>query len=124
VVVDAINFQKQAQGGVMAAQYSPSKPSRSQRSLWGAGPTLAKLLILLIVAAFIGAAVLVNTMPNRVDDQQTIVLGQTTFVPDSLASVRVLVRDFASALPVSNADIRVALAPKEGGEAEHTLYAL
>jgi len=84
--------------------------------------TLAKMAIVLAVVAFIGATVLVNTMPDRVDDQQTIVLGQTTFAPGSLASVRVLVRDFASALPIPNAAIRVAMAPKDGGEATHTLY--
>ncbi len=101
-------------------------PKPSLHSLWGAlwrrRLTLAKAAIVLIVAVFIGLAVLINTMPDRVDEQQTIVLGQTAFVPDSLASLRVVVRDFASALPIPDAVIRIALAPKDEAGPARTLY--
>lgn len=111
---------------IMECQNPQKKPSRSLISLWSTlwdrRLTLAKAAIVLVVAAFIGATVFVNTMPDRVDEQQTIVLGQTAFAPDSLAAVRVVVRDFASALPIPKAAIRVAMAPPEGAGPARTLY--
>jgi hypothetical protein len=66
------------------------------------------LLILIVVAGFVGLQRVI-TMPDRVDDQQTIVVGQTRFAPDSDASVRVVVQDFAAGRPLSGAQVKVSL---------------
>jgi 5-hydroxyisourate hydrolase-like protein (transthyretin family) len=66
------------------------------------------LLILIVVAGFV-ALQRVITMPDRVDDQQTIVVGQTRFAPDSDASVRVVVQDFAAGQPLAGAQVKVSL---------------
>ena len=54
------------------------------------------LFLLIILAVVVGFARLwwVRTLPERVDEQQTIVVGQTRFAPDSEGSVRVVVQDF------------------------------
>lgn len=66
------------------------------------------LLILIVVAGFVGLQRVI-TMPDRVDDQQTIVVGQTRFAPDSDASVRVVVQDFAAGRPLAGAQVKVSL---------------
>jgi hypothetical protein len=66
------------------------------------------LLVLIVVAGFV-ALQRVITMPDRVDDQQTIVVGQTRFAPGSDASVRVVVQDFAAGQPLAGAQVKVSL---------------
>jgi hypothetical protein len=48
---------------------------------------LFSLIILAVVAGFV-ALWWVVTLPQRVDEQQTIVVGRTRFAPDSEGSVR------------------------------------
>jgi len=67
------------------------------------------LLIILTVVAGFAALWWVTTLPDRVDDQQTIVVGPTRFAPDSDASVRVVVQDFAAGKPVAGAQVKVSL---------------
>lgn len=71
-------------------------------------------LIVLALAAGFAALLWVITMPERADDQQTIVLGQTRFAPDSDASVRVVVQDFSAGQPIPGAQVKVSL-EMEGG---------
>jgi hypothetical protein len=78
--------------------------------------TALHLLLLLIVVAGFVALQRVITMPDRVDDQQTVVVGQTRFAPDSDASVRVVVQDFAAGRPLAGAQVKVSL-QGEGGPA-------
>jgi 5-hydroxyisourate hydrolase-like protein (transthyretin family)/archaellum component FlaF (FlaF/FlaG flagellin family) len=72
------------------------------------------LVILSVVAGF-GALQWVATLPERVDDQQTIVVGSTRFAPDSDASVRVVVQDFGAGEPIAGARVKVSLKPASGG---------
>jgi len=82
---------------------------------------LAKLAIVIGLLLCAGAAWWINTMPDRVDDQQTVVLGQTQFAPGMPASLRVLVRDLNSERPMQGAQVQVALRPKAGG-AQQVLF--
>ncbi len=95
----------------MNTQPSANSPTRN-RWRWLA-PVLYALIILCIAAGF-GALQWFTTMPERVDDQQTIVLGSTRFVPDSDASVRVVVQDFGAGKPIVNAHVQVSLKPDGG----------
>jgi len=74
---------------------------------------LHSLIILAVVAGFV-ALRWVNTLPERVDDQQTVVLGQTRFAPDSDASVRVVVQDLGAGQPIAGAHVKVSLKPASG----------
>ena len=71
------------------------------------------LIILAVVAGFV-ALRWVTTLPERTDEQQTIVLGQTRFAPDSDASVRVVVQDFGAGRPIADAHVKVSLKPSSG----------
>jgi hypothetical protein len=53
-------------------------------------------------------------MPDRVDDQQTLVIGQTRLAPGSNASLRVVVQDFAAGEPIAGAHVKVLLKPSTG----------
>jgi 5-hydroxyisourate hydrolase-like protein (transthyretin family)/archaellum component FlaF (FlaF/FlaG flagellin family) len=94
----------------MDTQSPVINPSIRQRWLTTA---LYLLIILAVVAGFV-ALWWVNTLPERVDDQQTVVLGQTRFAPDSDASVRVVVQDFAKGKPIAGAQVKVSLKPDKG----------
>src|SRR5512140_1778621 len=84
-----------------------------------------KSLILIIAAVALvasviglGAAISYYTdLPNRLSQHETIVLGQSAFVPGSQAALRVLVRDSKDASPLEGAEIRVSMQPKAGGAA-------
>ena len=70
-------------------------------------------LVLLVVLGFFSLRWF-RTLPERVDDQQTVVLGQTKFAPDSEGSVRVVVQDFGAGEPIVGARVKVSLKPAEG----------
>ena len=80
-------------------------------------PTILKLLIIFVVAAGFAALWFVNTLPDRADAQQTIVIGPTRFAPDSEAALRVVVQEVGSGRPVANAAVKVSLQPEAGGRA-------
>ncbi len=71
------------------------------------------LIILAVVAGFV-ALQWVTTLPERMDDQQTVVVGQTRFAPDSDGSVRVVVQDFGAGQPIAGAHVKVSLKPDNG----------
>ena len=79
-------------------------------------PALYLLIILSVISGFV-ALRWIDTMPGRVDEQQTIVVGPTRFAPDSDASVRVVVQDFGQGEPIVGAEVRVSLKPAAGGQA-------
>ena len=74
---------------------------------------LFSLIILVVVGGFV-ALRWVTTLPERVDEQQTIVVGRTRFAPGSDASVRVVVQDFGKGEPIAGAQVRVSLKPTAG----------
>jgi len=93
----------------MATQ-TPSRSSKRWRN------AVLYLLIVLSVAAGFAALRWVDTLPQRVDDQQTIVVGQSRFAPDSDGSLRVVVQDFGKGEPIAGAAVKVKLRPA-GGQA-------
>jgi len=56
-------------------------------------------------------------LPNRISQHETIILGQSKFVPGSQAALRVVVRDSKDASPLPRSQIEVLLQPASGGEA-------
>jgi hypothetical protein len=89
-----------------------TKPSVLAEKPWLA-TALHGLIILAVLAGFL-ALWRVSTLPERVDDQQTIVVGPTRFAPSSDASVRVVVQDLAAGHPIAGAQVRVSLQGDEG----------
>ncbi len=71
------------------------------------------LIVLSIVAGF-WALQWAEMLPERLDDQQTIVVGPTRFAPDSDGSVRVVVQDFSTGRPIADARVEVSLKPVQG----------
>jgi hypothetical protein len=74
---------------------------------------LHALILLSVVAGFVTLRWVIS-MPERVDEQQTMVLGQTHFAPDSDASVRVVVQDFSAGQPIPGAQVKVSLKTDQG----------
>ena len=78
------------------------------------------VLVAVLIAAAAAAFSLVRyywELPQRLSQHETIVLGQSRFVPGSQAALRVLVRDSKDGTPLEDAEIQVDLQPKEGGKA-------
>ncbi len=90
----------------------PPSSARARRVRW-----LVTGLVVLAVVLTAGGAVFFDTTPERVDRQQTLVLGQTQFAPGSRSAVRIVVRDAPGGDPVPNADVQVSLVPAGGGQA-------
>jgi hypothetical protein len=76
--------------------------------------TVFHLLIVLALAAGFLAFRWIATLPERVDAQQTILVASPRLVPDSDASLRVLVQEAGDDLPIEDARVKVSLAPYEG----------
>lgn len=82
--------------------------------------TLVIVIVLAIIAlSMIGLGMATNyyaNLPENLSQHETIVLGQSRFVPGSEAAVRVLVRDTSDAEPLPGATIRVSMKPADGGQ--------
>ncbi|MDI7277193.1 MAG: MG2 domain-containing protein, partial [Anaerolineae bacterium] len=89
----------------------PSSP-RARRIRW---ITLA-VVCLTVAGVFVGAWAY-DTLPERLDRQQTLVFGQTRLAPGTESALRVIVREAGSAEPIADADVQVSLAPEGTGPA-------
>ena len=82
--------------------------------------TLVIVIVLAIIAlSAIGLGIATNyyaNLPENLSQHETIVLGQSRFVPGSEAAIRVLVRDTSDAEPLPGATIRVSMKPADGGQ--------
>ncbi|NIM94843.1 MAG: hypothetical protein GTO18_14175 [Anaerolineales bacterium] len=79
-------------------------------------------LVLIVCLIGLGFAIVhFMTLPNRINDMETLVLGQTRYVPGSHAALRVVVRNIKDQMPITEADVSVSLEPIDGGSAI-TLY--
>lgn len=96
----------------MSAQPPVKTLSAHAARYWLAGAL--QLLIALAVAAGFVALWWVDTLPQRVDEQQTIVIGPTRFAPDSDGAVRVVVQDLAVGRPIAGAHVQLSLKPATG----------
>jgi anti-sigma factor RsiW len=90
----------------------------------------ARVLTVVLLVALVGAAVFITHPPQlaqppvtNVDLQDTILLGQASFAPGSLAAVRVLVRRMPEGTPVAGADVSLSLAPDGGSDEAVELFA-
>lgn len=72
------------------------------------------LLIIVTIAAGFTALRWADTLPQHVDEQQTIIVGPTRFAPDSDGAVRVVVQDFSAGRPIAAAHVEVSLKPARG----------
>jgi 5-hydroxyisourate hydrolase-like protein (transthyretin family) len=97
-----------------SAEKSPTSAGTGGPRRWSA-TVLHALIILVVVIGFV-ALYWVITLPERLDDQQTVVLGPTHFAPDSNASVRVVVQDFGAGEPIAGAQVKLSL-QADGGSA-------
>jgi len=78
------------------------------------------LLVLALIAAAAGTAAAVNyylNLPERISQQETVVLGQNRFTPGSQAAFRVVVRDSKDTSPLAGAGVTASLIPTAGGPA-------
>ena len=79
-------------------------------------------LLILVVLSLFGAVLLCAgvvyfaRLPDQINAMETIVLGQTSYVPGSTAAMRVLVRNTADQKPIADADVRVQMQSVDGGE--------
>ncbi len=89
-----------------------SPPRSQKRTRWLV--IALQITVVLVVAAGFAALRWVVTLPDRLDDQQTVIIGATRFAPDSDASVRVVVQDYAAGQPIAGAHVQVSLQPARG----------
>lgn len=79
-------------------------------------------LLLVVVFSLFGAmglcagVVYFARLPDQINAMETIVLGQTSYVPGSTAAMRVLVRNTADQKPIADADVRVQMQSVDSGE--------
>src|SRR3970282_2095730 len=96
----------------MDTSSSDIKPPSAVERRWLA-TALHVLIILTALAGFAALRWVIN-LPNRLDAQQTIIVGPTLFAPDSDASVRVVVQDFSAGQPIPGAQVKVSLQGDSG----------
>lgn len=77
-------------------------------------PLLLQVLIVLAVAGGFLAFYHFSTLPERMDQQQTILVGPTGLTPDSEAALRVVVQDRSAGRPIADAAVQVSLQPAAG----------
>ncbi len=79
---------------------------------------LSPLLLLVALAGGLWALTAYYAdLPNRISQHETIILGQSKFVPGSQAALRVVVRDSKDGSPLPHSQIELSLQPASGGEA-------
>lgn len=78
---------------------------------------LLALSLLAVMAGAAGAAYYYYHLPERLSQQETVVLGQNRFIPGSQAAFRVVVRNSKDASPLAGAQVTASLAPSGGGPA-------
>jgi len=84
----------------------------SKRAKWVVG---GAAVFIAGAAVLVGLALHYANLPETVDDLETIVLGQSRYVPGSQAALRVLVRQVGGGQPIAGAAVTVALQPTAGG---------
>lgn len=96
----------------MAAPSPASKRSPRAGPSWLA-PAVLALIIVFIVAGFV-ALYAISTLPERLDDQQTVLIMPSRLAPGSTAALRVVVQDFQAGRPIAGAQVNVDLQPPNG----------
>ena len=73
--------------------------------------------VALVLLLLCGLTVYISALPSLISDQETVILGQSRFVPGSRAALRVAVRNVRDASPVAEAALKVSMRPQSGGKA-------
>ncbi len=77
---------------------------------------LVGIFLFLTGAAGLGYAIYHHAhLPERINAMETLVLGQTRYVPGSQAALRVIVRNINGQSPIADANVKVSLQPSDGG---------
>ena len=93
----------------------PSFSRLANLGKWGKwSPLIVAGVLILALVGLIVAGLYAIDLPRRVDQQETVLLGQTRFSPGSTAALRVLVRGTQSGQPVSDAAVRLSLQSEKG----------
>jgi uncharacterized protein YfaS (alpha-2-macroglobulin family) len=74
--------------------------------------------MLVLVITFGALWALINHfshLPERINQMETIVMGQSRYAPGSATSMRVIVRDVSDQKPIAGADVNVLVQPQDGG---------
>jgi hypothetical protein len=100
-----------------SAQLPTAAAERRNRRLLIAGICLAALVL-----ASAAAVLWAQTTPNRVDKQQTLLIGQDQLVSGAQAGLRVLVRRARTEEPIPSADIRIALRSQSNPADQRVVY--
>ena len=69
-------------------------------------------VFVLVLLLLCGLTVYISALPKFIGDQETVILGQSRFVPGSQAALRVAVRDVRDASPVAGAALQVSMRPQ------------
>ncbi len=96
----------------MAAPSPASKRPTRSIPAWLV-PVVLALIVVAIVGGFV-ALYLVSTLPERLDDQQTVLIVPPRLAPGSTAALRVVVQDFQAGRPIAGAQVNVDLQPPTG----------
>lgn len=80
------------------------------KKVWGV------LIVLVFILGLTAVSIHYLNLPDNLSQHETIVLGQTRFVPGSQAAIRVAVRDSSDAAPLENAAVEVILQSPGGDE--------
>jgi hypothetical protein len=76
--------------------------------------------VILLVVLAVGLGFAINyylNLPERINAMETIVLGQSHYVPGSHAALRVVVRNISDQSPIPNSLVKISMRPGEGGGA-------
>jgi anti-sigma factor RsiW len=130
---EAIHLPPAAEARVAARleRAQPRRPLAALRGWPGRRSWLAlRGLAILLLVAFVAAAVLVLYPPQlaqpplpELDLQETVLLGQASFAPGSLAALRVLVRRMPEGTPVAQAEVTLSLAAEGHSDQAVELFA-
>lgn len=78
------------------------------------------IVIAVLILAGAGSAIAASyyaDLPNKLNQQETILLGQNHATPGSHPVFRLLVRDSSNGAPIPEAEVQVSLRPADGGAA-------
>ncbi len=77
---------------------------------------IAAIVILAVIIVGLASSITYYAdLPGRLSQHETIVLGQSTFVPGTQAALRVVVRDGKDGSPLGEAQVSVSMRPEAGG---------
>jgi hypothetical protein len=100
--------------------FAPSSATSAQgRSRWF---LIAALSLVALVLASAAAFLWTRTLPDRVDKQQTVIVGQDQLAPGARSGLRILVRRANSEEPIPGAEIQAVLGSQSNPAYRQVVY--